>query len=65
VVVNAAPTKPTPTPTPSTSVLGTSQNKKAPLPVTGPSVPVGPLGILGVGLVVAGALLLRRRRSLR
>jgi hypothetical protein len=66
VVVNTAPTKPapTPTPTPSTSVLGTSLNKRPALPVTGPNVPVGPLGILGVGLVVAGALLLRRRRSL-
>jgi hypothetical protein len=61
VVVSAAPA-PKPTPTPSTTVLGSSQAKK-PLPVTGPSVPVGPLGILGVALVVAGAALLRRRRS--
>jgi hypothetical protein len=64
VVVNVAPTKPAPTPTPSTSVLGSTITKKPPLPVTGPGVPVGPLGVLGVVLVVAGAVLLRRRRSL-
>jgi LPXTG-motif cell wall-anchored protein len=61
-VVGSAAPAPKPTPTPSTTVLGSSQAKK-PLPVTGPSVPVGPLGILGVALVVAGAALLRRRRS--
>jgi LPXTG-motif cell wall-anchored protein len=63
VVVNAPPTKPpTPTPTPSTSVLGASINKKPTLPVTGPSLPIGPLGLLGIALVAVGAALLRRKR---
>jgi LPXTG-motif cell wall-anchored protein len=30
--------------------------------VTGPSLPIGPLGLLGIVLVAAGAALLRRRR---
>jgi LPXTG-motif cell wall-anchored protein len=65
VVVSSPPTKPPspgPTPTPSTSVLGASINKKPTLPVTGPSLPIGPLGLLGIVLVAAGAALLRRKR---
>jgi LPXTG-motif cell wall-anchored protein len=31
--------------------------------VTGPSLPVGPLGLLGIALVAVGAALLRKRRS--
>ena len=65
VVVSPAPTKPpspAPTPTPSTSVLGASINRKPTLPVTGPSLPIGPLGLLGIVLVAAGAALLRRKR---
>jgi LPXTG-motif cell wall-anchored protein len=63
VVVSAVASTPKPTPVPSTSVLGTSQSRKPVLPVTGPDVPVGPLGLAGLGLLTAGALLLRRRRS--
>ena len=66
VVVSAAspsPSKAAPTPTPSTSVLGASINKKPTLPVTGPSLPIGPLGLIGIALVAAGAALLRKRRS--
>ena len=65
VVVSSPPTKPPspgPTPTPSTSVLGASINKKPTLPVTGPSLPIGPLGLLGIVLVAVGAALLRRKR---
>src|SRR5207237_1095237 len=61
----APPTKPptpAPTPTPSSSVLGASINKKPTLPVTGPSLPIGPLGLLGIALVAVGAALLRRKR---
>ena len=66
VVVSApspSPSKAAPTPTPSTSVLGASINKKPTLPVTGPSLPIGPLGLLRIALVAAGAALLRKRRS--
>ena len=65
VVVNAAPKAPAPTPkpTPSTSVLGASLSRKPILPVTGPGVAVGSLGVVGLVLVAAGAVLVRRRRS--
>ena len=62
VVVSASPSKAAPTPTPTSSVLGASINKKPTLPVTGPSLPIGPLGLLGIVLVAVGAALLRRKR---
>ena len=52
-----------PTPTPSSSVLGASITRKPTLPVTGPSLPIGPLGLIGIAFVAGGAWLLRRRRS--
>ena len=66
VVVSApspGPSRAAPTPTPSSSVLGAAITKKPTLPVTGPSFPIGPLGLVGIAFVAGGAVLLRRRRS--
>jgi len=55
-VSGAAPPKPAP----ATSVLGVQKKKQPAIPVTGPRLPVLPLSLLGVGLLVAGAAMLRR-----
>jgi uncharacterized repeat protein (TIGR01451 family) len=58
------PTPPAPTPTPSTSVLGTNISRGPALPVTGPHFPLGALGVLGLCLVGAGLVIVRRTRVL-
>jgi uncharacterized repeat protein (TIGR01451 family) len=57
------PTPPTPTPTPSTSVLGTNISRGPALPVTGPHFPLGALGVLGLCLLGAGMVIVRRARA--
>jgi uncharacterized repeat protein (TIGR01451 family) len=57
------PTPPAPTPTPSTSVLGTNISRGPALPVTGPHFPLGPLGVLGLCLLGAGMVIVRRART--
>jgi uncharacterized repeat protein (TIGR01451 family) len=54
---------PTPTPTPSPTVLGQNFQRGRALPVTGPRFPLGPLGLLGLCLLVAGVVLVRRGRG--
>lgn len=59
VVVSA---KPVPKPSPSTSVLGAQFSRTPTLPVTGTTLPVGPLSALGVAMTLAGMALVRRSR---
>jgi uncharacterized repeat protein (TIGR01451 family) len=54
---------PLPTPTPSTSVLGTNISRGPALPVTGPHFPLGALGVLGLCLLAAGMVIVRRTRT--
>ena len=64
VVASASPTPtPTPTPTPSPTVLGENFRRGRALPVTGPRFPLGLLGLLGLCLLGAGVVLVRRGRA--
>jgi hypothetical protein len=47
---------------PATAVQRGGGQLKGAIPVTGPTVPVAPLGILGLGLIATGLLCVRRRR---
>ena len=47
---------------PATTVQTGGGQLKGAIPVTGPSVPVAPLGLLGMVLIGTGVLCVRRRR---